>query len=293
MIARITLELALRKEFDYLVPPELAEQVEVGTRVQVPFGPRKVLGCVTALAEESDRTKLKPILKVIGAPAMVTPKILKLARWIGEYYCCSPEIALKGVLPEAVRREQAGWRERLYVRALPASGPPPKLSKRQKGVWQTLEERRELPLKELLELARTTTATLRRLEDKGLVAIAAQVSERDPYASERFLPSQPLMLNPAQARALAAITAAMDERGEGGRGRRTSDGGQRAEDGGRRTEDGGRRAEGRGRRTEDGGQRARERTEDGGRLRPRLQARRRDAGNGGGEAGDFVSGGCG
>ena len=67
MIARITLELALRKEFDYLVPPELAEQVEVGTRVQVPFGPRKVLGCVTALAEESDRTKLEPILKVIGA----------------------------------------------------------------------------------------------------------------------------------------------------------------------------------------------------------------------------------
>jgi len=229
MIARITLELALRKEFDYLVPPELAEQVEVGTRVQVPFGPRKVLGCVTALAEESDRTKLKPILKVIGAPAMVTPKILKLARWIGEYYCCSPEIALKGVLPEAVRREQAGWRERLYVRALPASGPPPKLSKRQKGVWQTLEERRELPLKELLELARTTTATLRRLEDKGLVAIAARVSERDPYASERFLPSQPLMLNPAQARALAAITAAMDE--EGGGGARTEGRGRRTEDG--------------------------------------------------------------
>ncbi len=257
MIARITLELALRKEFDYLVPPELAEQVEVGTRVQVPFGPRKVLGCVTALAEESDRTKLKPILKVIGAPAMVTPKILKLARWIGEYYCCSPEIALKGVLPEAVRREQAGWRERLYVRALPASGPPPKLSKRQKGVWQTLEERRELPLKELLELARTTTATLRRLEDKGLVAITAQVSERDPYASERFLPSQPLMLNPAQARALAAITAAMDEGGGGGQ----------------RTEDGGRRTEGRGQRTEDGGRRTlqapRQRAQTGRRKRGR------------------------
>jgi len=211
MIARITLELALRKEFDYLVPPELAEQVEVGTRVQVPFGPRKVLGWVTALAEESDRTKLRPILKVIGAPAMVTPKILKLARWIGEYYCCAPEIALKSVLPEAVRHEQAGWRERLYVRAAPASGSPPKLSKRQKEVWQILEERRELPLKKLLELARTTAATVRRLEDQGLVAIAAQVSERDPYGSEQILPSQPLALNPAQARALAAITAAMDE----------------------------------------------------------------------------------
>ena len=47
MIARVTLEIALRKEFDYLIPPELAEQVDVGSRVQVPFGPRKVLGCVT------------------------------------------------------------------------------------------------------------------------------------------------------------------------------------------------------------------------------------------------------
>ena len=53
MIARVTLEIALRKEFDYLIPPELAGQVDVGSRVQVPFGPRKVLGCVTAVAEES------------------------------------------------------------------------------------------------------------------------------------------------------------------------------------------------------------------------------------------------
>jgi primosomal protein N' (replication factor Y) len=233
MIARITLELALRKEFDYLVPPELAEQVQVGTRVQVPFGPRKVLGCVTALAEESDRTKLRPILKVVGAPAMVTPKVLKLARWIGQYYCCAPEIALKSVLPDAVRHEQAGWRERLYVRAVPASGPPPTLSKRQKELWQILEERRELPLKELLELAGTTAATVRRLEDKGLVAITAQVSERDPYASEQILPSQPLTLNPAQARALAAIRAAMDEEpGAKEEGRRKKEEGRRAETGG-------------------------------------------------------------
>ena len=52
MIARVSLEIALRKEFDYLIPPGLAGQIEVGSRVQVPFGPRKIHGCVTALAEE-------------------------------------------------------------------------------------------------------------------------------------------------------------------------------------------------------------------------------------------------
>src|SRR5882724_7181980 len=211
MIARVTLEIALRKEFDYLIPPGLTGQVDVGSRVQVPFGQRKVLGCVTALAEESAYTRLKSILKVIGAQTLVTPKILKLARWIGDYYCCAPETALKCVLPDAVRHEQAGWRERLYVRALPFTGELPKLAKRQKEIWHIIEERRELLLTELLELAETTASTIRWLEDKGLVAVAAQISERDPYAHEHILPSQPLPLNPAQAKALAAITAALDQ----------------------------------------------------------------------------------
>jgi primosomal protein N' (replication factor Y) len=213
MIARVSLEIALRKEFDYLIPPELADRIDVGSRVQVPFGPRKVMGCVTALAEESGCTNLKSILKVIGATALVTPKILKLARWIGEYYCCAPEIALKAVLPDAVRQEQAGWRERLYARALPAAGEPPKLSKRQHEIWRIIEEKREMPLRDLLELAQTTAATVRHLEDKGLVAVSPQISERDPYAREQILPTQPLPLNGAQAEALAAIIAAM---GDGG-----------------------------------------------------------------------------
>src|SRR5262249_7490447 len=140
-------------EFDYFIPQELAPQVDVGTRVQVPLGARKVFGCVTAVEEASAQTKLKPILKVIGAKTLITPKVLKLARWIGEYYCCAPEIALKSVLPEAVRQEQAGWRERLVVRVLPFSGELPKLPKRQQEVWNIVDERRELPLRELLELA--------------------------------------------------------------------------------------------------------------------------------------------
>jgi len=210
MIARVSLEIALRREFDYLIPPELVGRVEVGSRVQVPFGARKIPGCVTALAEESAHANLKPILKVIGTQSLVTPKILQLARWIGEYYCCAPETALKSVLPEAVRAEEAGWRERLFVRALAVNGEPPKLSPRQQAVWKILVEHRELPMAELLARAETTAATVRKLEDRGLVEVAAQISERDPYAREQILPTQSIVLNPAQAAALAKITAAMD-----------------------------------------------------------------------------------
>src|SRR6202167_188521 len=130
MIARVSLEIALRKEFDYSIPPGLAGQVEVGTRVQVPFGARKIYGTVTALAEESAHTSLKSILKVIGAQTLVTPKILKLARWISDYYCCAPETALKSVLPEAIRKEKDGWKKQLFVRVLSLSGELPKLSPR-------------------------------------------------------------------------------------------------------------------------------------------------------------------
>ena len=146
MIARVSLEIALRKEFDYSIPPGLAGQVEVGARVQVPFGARKIFGTVTALAEESARANLKPILKIIGAQSLVTPKVLQLARWIGEYYCCAPETALKSVLPEAIRKEKEGWKKQLFIRALPVSGEFPKLPKRQQEVWNIIEERREMPL---------------------------------------------------------------------------------------------------------------------------------------------------
>ena len=82
------------------------------------------------------------------------------------------------------------------------SGEFPKLPKRQQEVWNIIEERREMLLTELLELAETTAATVRKLEDRGLVEITSEISERDPYAREHILPSQPLSLNPAQAAAL-------------------------------------------------------------------------------------------
>ena len=212
MVARVTLEIALRKEFDYAVPPELAAQVQVGSRVKVPFGPRQVMGCVTAMVESSTHTNLRPVLSVVGKQSLVTPRVLQLARWIAGYYCCPVEIALKSVLPDAIRREKEGWRERLFVRAVTTPGEMPKLSKRQKEVWNIIEEWREMPLQELLKLTGTTAETVRRLEDKGLVVISEEISERDPYANEHILPTQPLPLNAEQAAALKEILGAQDHR---------------------------------------------------------------------------------
>ena len=210
MIVRVTLEIALRREFDYVVPEELRTQVEVGTRVKVPFGARQVLGVVTALPESSTHTQLRSILKVIGKQSQITPKVLQLARWIAGYYCCAVELAIKSVLPDAVRQEKDGWRERLFVRVLPWTSDLPKLTRRQLEVWHVLEERREIALQELLGLTGATAEVVRRIESHGLVSIAPKISERDPYANEVILPTQPLALNPEQAIALNRVTRALD-----------------------------------------------------------------------------------
>lgn len=208
VIARVTLEIALGKEFDYSIPPELTEAVEVGTRVKVPFANRQVLGCVTALVETSPHTNLRSIIKTIGRQSHVTPKVLDLARWMAEYYCCPPEIALKTVLPEAVRREKEGWREQLFVRAMPTPETNPKLSKRQAEILAAARAGKELPLQEFLRQTNSTSQTLRRLEDKGLLEIATRISERDPYARDVILPTQSLALNADQRIAVDAIVSA-------------------------------------------------------------------------------------
>ena len=210
VVARVTLDVAVRREFDYLVPAELESSVREGTRVKVPFGPREVMGVVTKILDESPHGNLREIIKTVGGQALVTPSILRLVRWIADYYCCAPEIAMKAVLPDAVRKEEEGWRERLFVRALPVHGDLPKLTKRQEDLWTIVEEWRELPLQELVRLAGTTSTTIRKLEDKGLVSIAPQISERDPYGKEHILPSQPLELNAEQATALKSVVDAME-----------------------------------------------------------------------------------
>lgn len=210
MVARVTLEIALRKEFDYSIPDDLTGRVEVGSRVKVPFGHRLVLGVVTELVATSAQTNLRPLASVVGTRSLVTPKVLDLARWIAGYYCCPVEIALKSVLPEAVRKEDASWRERLHVHHLPQPATPPKLTKRQEAVLRIIEEWRSLPMQELLRIGETTADTLRRLEDKGLVSIAARIDERDPYAREEIVPTTPLELNDEQSTAMKTILEALD-----------------------------------------------------------------------------------
>ncbi len=210
MIARVSLDFAVRKEFDYLIPPEFAERVIVGVRVKVPFGTREVLGSVTSLIELSPHTNLRPIVKILAGQAPLTANVIKLSRWIAEYYCCPLEIVLKTVLPESVRREEEGWKARLVVRMIPRTPDSAQLTQRQETILAAIEGKNEIPMQQLLQEARTTAATLRRMEELHLITITAGVQERDPYANEIIVPTRALELNLDQAKSYDVICQAMN-----------------------------------------------------------------------------------
>src|SRR5438128_5089767 len=63
--AQIAVPLAVQGSFTYAVPAELRGDVRVGSRVEVPFGTKRVTGFVVALSNHSDTTKIKPIHSVL------------------------------------------------------------------------------------------------------------------------------------------------------------------------------------------------------------------------------------
>lgn len=71
---------ALDKEFDYVVPQAMAEQVELGTLVRIELNGRRVGGWVVALdVDPPPGVALKPIAKVTGFGP--TPDLIELADW--------------------------------------------------------------------------------------------------------------------------------------------------------------------------------------------------------------------
>ena len=69
MVAKIAVSAAtywIDKPYDYLVPEEMRDRIDLGMRVYVPFarGNRKCEGIVLALSDKSEHGQLKPVLKL-------------------------------------------------------------------------------------------------------------------------------------------------------------------------------------------------------------------------------------
>ncbi len=212
MIARVVVDTALDRLFDYRVPTELADRVDVGACVKVQFGRRGARAYVIEMAEHSAFPRLKSILSIEGELAPLLPELVKLARWMADYYCAPVEHAIRSILPAAVRREGARAREKLYVAA--AEGVDLKgvtLTKRQREVAEQIAAGGDGFLAELTRRLKVTPGVVRKLADAGVVTIEARTVRRDPLANRRILPTTPLDLMSEQAECLAQIVAACRE----------------------------------------------------------------------------------
>ena len=83
MIAQVIVDVAARQTdrvFEYHVPSDIEKEIQVGSRVVVPFGPRKVQGFVIGLSETSNfKGKMKDLLVVVDEMPPLTPELVKLS----------------------------------------------------------------------------------------------------------------------------------------------------------------------------------------------------------------------
>ncbi len=215
-IARVIVDVALDREFDYLIPDELASAVRPGTPVRVPFGPRTVRGLVVGLAPRSSHDKLKPIAAVLSGKSLVSDALLGLARWMADYYAAPLEPSIQTVLPASVRRAPAAPLRRLRAAPTEAARAPGVLdalrrrAPRQAAALAELLDRGPAFLADMARRAGAAPAIVRELERKGLVAVAGETQTRDPHAGHTIVPTEPLTLMPDQQTALDLVRQSMD-----------------------------------------------------------------------------------
>jgi len=215
-IAKIVVEVAVDREFDYRVPEHLRDSLQVGSQVVVPFGHSEARGYVVGLTDHSERDDLKEIRSRVGTKSLVSEPLMALARWMAEYYVAPVEHAVRAVLPGAVRRRGAGFKERLFV--LPTDSATDELAveqlrrraPKQAAVLDVLLSGGQMFAQHLARSAGTSVATVRALEKKGFVRMGRQAVARDPFVDQTIIQTQPLSLTATQARALELAKQSID-----------------------------------------------------------------------------------
>lgn len=217
-IARVQLEDAAALELDYLVPTSLQHRVFIGTRVMVPLQQQRVSAVVLELLDQSSHGyRLKEILDIKGkGDPVFTNALLKLARWVADYYVCPVQQVLRAMLPKAVRARPESFitDSHLTLVKKPSDDEIEKLRAKAPMQARILDElaaaggtaalsqlRRELP---------KASSYLPSLLKKGWITRAEVRVERDPFDREEFLPTQPLDLTEEQTVCLAPVLAAVE-----------------------------------------------------------------------------------
>ena len=99
------------RPFDYFIPPDLRERVEVGNFVTVPFGTgnRKRTGLVVALKDQPDNEKIgcKPIFSVCDPSLLsLNDEMMRLCLFMKEQTLCTVGDAVRAMVPISAMAKQ-------------------------------------------------------------------------------------------------------------------------------------------------------------------------------------------
>ena len=226
---RVVAEGVPDRLFDYAVPEALAERMREGQRVRVPFGAKTVDAFVVEtfadlpaeagaggetdlFGEPTARCRaLKPILGLDDEIPFLSRPLIELARWMAAYTLSPFDGVLRCMLPSVIRGREI--REKTLTYVTPKEGTFD-LTRRQAELLENLRRVRGGWLHALLREFACSPETLKKLEQKGAVAIEKKAIRRDPLANRRILPTAPLPLMEEQARALKAIVELLDAEGK-------------------------------------------------------------------------------
>lgn len=232
-IIEVAIPLRLNTTFHYLVPVHLAPLAQIGKRVLVPFGRRKMTGYIIGFAKSAGG-ELREIIELLDPAPIFTAKELEFLRWTSGYYLHPLGEVLKGALPAGINIESrkksvpsadgadvaeevlTGGREiktAIFYQLAGASKGSSLLKGKRAIIVEFLRSSGEMPASVLRRECRADAALLKDLEEKGYITGEVREIYRDPYREEVFEHDQPLFLNSAQEEALFRITAAADAEG--------------------------------------------------------------------------------
>jgi primosomal protein N' (replication factor Y) len=215
VFADVVFDRPLDHAYSYAVPAELAERIGVGKRVEAPFGrgDKLTIGYCVRVHGEPPRRAVKSIARILDDEALLTDSLLRLTRWMADYYLCGWGQVLQAVLPAGVR-DQAGTREAVFVEAVPESelpAEPPALTPKQAHALEKLRKAQgPVEQRRLCREASVGAGVIRTLIEKGLARRHTERVEKiDTFNGVEAKPAEPITLNGDQERVWQPVTQAV------------------------------------------------------------------------------------
>lgn len=102
---RVVLAVPLMRAFDYLLPPEMWAEAEIGARVLVPFGRQQRVAIIVDFPEQTelDPTQLKTAVALLDQQKLFNTASWKLLHWAANYYQAPLGEVLFSALPVKLR----------------------------------------------------------------------------------------------------------------------------------------------------------------------------------------------